>query len=62
MTLAEIIAAHHAARPTSIATPKGTAIRLVYLLRRELEDCDAADRHAVLNLLKEEILALPVTA
>jgi hypothetical protein len=51
-------AAFHATRNA----PKPAAIRCVYELGSLLADLDAADRAAVLDLLREELLALPATA
>jgi hypothetical protein len=43
-------------------TPKGQAVRYLYRFTHALADLDAAGRADVLELLKVEILALPVTA
>jgi hypothetical protein len=55
------VAAHHAAEAARNA-PKPAAIRCVYELGSRLADLDAADRTAVLALLRDEILTLPATA
>jgi hypothetical protein len=55
------VAAYHAAEATRNA-PKPAAIRCVYELGSRLADLDAADRAYVLDVLREEILALPATA
>jgi hypothetical protein len=55
------VASFHAAEAIRNA-PKPAAIRAVYALGSLLADLDAADRDSVLNLLREEILSLPVTA
>jgi hypothetical protein len=57
----ERVASFHAAEAARNA-PKPAAIRAVFTLGSLLADLDAADRAAVLDLLKEELLALPVTA
>ena len=56
-----IAADHHAAESVRNA-PKPTAIRAVYELGSALAELDAADRTAVLALLRDEVLALPSTA
>jgi hypothetical protein len=56
-----IAARHHAAEAIRNA-PKPQAARAVYTLGSLLADLDAADRTAVLALLRDEILSLPVTA
>ena len=55
------VAAFHAAEAIRNA-PKPQAVRAVYALGSLLADLDAADRAAVLALLRDEILSLPVTA
>jgi hypothetical protein len=57
----ERVAAHHAAEAGRNA-PKPTAIRAVFTLASLLADLDATDRAQVLNLLRDEVLSLPVTA
>jgi hypothetical protein len=57
----ERVAAHHADEATRNA-PKPAALRCVYELGSRLADLDAADRAYVLDVLREEILALPATA
>jgi hypothetical protein len=54
--------AEHALREAERNAPKPTAIRAVYTLSSALADLCAADRAAVLELLRDEVLALPVTA
>jgi hypothetical protein len=46
----------------TVLTPKGEATRHAYKLAHALAGLDAADRASVLELLKLEIRALPVTA
>jgi hypothetical protein len=55
------VAAFHAAEAARNA-PKPQAVRAVYTLGSLLAELDAADRSAVLALLRDEILSLPVTA
>jgi hypothetical protein len=64
LTFPEIHArvAEHYATEAIRNAPKPAAIRAVYALGSLLADLDAADRDSVLNLLREEILSLPVTA
>jgi hypothetical protein len=64
LTFSEIHArvAEHYRAEARRAAPKPAAIRTVYALGSLLAELDAADRSAVLDLLKEEILALPITA
>ena len=63
--LAACIARYHAAQPAPfvwIATPKAEAVDALHLFVDALRDCAAADRAAVLDLLKVELTELPVTA
>ena len=55
------VAEHHAAEATRNA-PLAVARRAVYTLSSALADLGAADRGAVLDVLKAEVLGLPVTA
>ena len=55
------VAEHYRAEAIRNA-PKPAAIRAVYTLGSLLADLDAADRSDVLDLLRDEILSLPVTA
>ena len=49
-------------RPTAVLTDRGHAARTVYRLAHQLRGLDAADRAAILELLKLELVELPVTA
>jgi len=49
-------------RPTSVLTPKGEATRHLYRFINALRDLDADQRTDVLAVLRDEILALPITA
>lgn len=60
-TIEAIAARHHAAEAQRNA-PLPTAIRTVYVLGSLLADLGAADRAQVLALLRDEILAVPITA
>ena len=53
--------AFHAAEVARNA-PKAVALRTVYVLGSLLADLAASDRAAVLAVLRDEVLALPVTA
>jgi hypothetical protein len=46
----------------TVLTPRGEAVRHLYRFTHALAGLDAADRASVLDLLKAEILDLPVTA
>jgi hypothetical protein len=64
-TLSQLIAAHEARQPAPlvwIVTPKAEAIDALHLFVDALGACDAADRAHVLELLRDEVLALPATA
>jgi hypothetical protein len=54
--------AEHQAAEASRNAPAAIARRCVYELGSLLADLSAADRAAVLELLKLEVLGLPVTA
>jgi hypothetical protein len=54
--------ADHARRDAARNAPEAVARRAVYQLASALADLGAADRAAVLALLRDEVLALPVTA
>ena len=54
--------ARHEAATVARNVPKAAARRAVFELRSLLEDMGAADRADVLDLLKEELYGLPVTA
>jgi hypothetical protein len=58
----EAIAAQRYAAEAIRNAPKPAAIRTVYTLSSLLAELDAADRAQVLDLLRDEILAIPVTA
>jgi hypothetical protein len=68
MTLAEIIAAHEAARPTpinrptAVLTPRGDATAAAYRLKRRLEALGPDDRGIVLALLADLVAAAGATA
>ena len=54
--------AEHQAREAARNAPLAVARRAVYELGSVLEDLNAADRAVVLELLKDEVLGLPVVA
>ena len=49
-------------RPIVVLTDKGTAVRAAHKLLAALRELDAADRAAILALLKLELVELPATA
>ena len=55
-------AANHQAAEAARNAPRAVARRAVFELSSALADLGAADRAAVLALLRDEVLALPVTA
>jgi hypothetical protein len=64
LTFAELhaeVAAFHAAEAAR-HTPAAIACAAIDTLQSALADCSAAARHDVLDLLKEELYELPVTA
>lgn len=54
--------AEHQAREAARNAPLAVARRAVYELSSALADLGADDRAAVLDLLRDEVLSLPVTA
>jgi hypothetical protein len=54
--------AEHQVREATRNSPEAVARRAVFALASALPDLGAADRAAVLELLRDEVLALPVTA
>lgn len=55
------VAAYHAAEAARNA-PAAVARRAVYTLSSTLAELGATDRAAVLELLRDEVISLPVTA
>ena len=65
MTLQELIDRYHAAQPEPIVwivTPKAEAVDALHRFVDALGACDAADRAAVLDILKPALCELPATA